>query len=70
MEGGLTLAEKGDMTVSLKTTGPSMRFTVLLRVTMNGEKQTPWVDSKGKPDERIARNFGGMPASMRYICQG
>ena len=41
MEGGLTLAEKGDKTVSLKTTGTSMRCTVLLGVTMNGEKLTP-----------------------------
>jgi DDE superfamily endonuclease len=24
---------------------------------------------KGKPDGRIARSFGGMPASMRYVCQ-
>ena len=41
MEGGLTLAEKGDKTVSLKTKGTSMRCTVLLGVTMNGEKLTP-----------------------------
>jgi DDE superfamily endonuclease len=69
MEGGLTLAEKGDKTVSLKTTGNSMRCTVLVGVTMNGEKLTPLVVFKGKPDGRIARNFGGMPASMKYICQ-
>ena len=69
MEGGLTLAEKGDKTVSLKTIGTSMRCTVLLGVTMNGEKLTPLVVFKGKPDGRIARNFGWMPASMRYISQ-
>jgi DDE superfamily endonuclease len=69
MEGGLTLAEKGDKTVSLKTTGTSMRCTVLIGVTMNGEKLARLVVFKGKPDGRIARNFGGMPASMRYICQ-
>ena len=34
MEGGLTLAEKGDKTVSFKTTGTSMRCTALLGVTM------------------------------------
>ena len=65
----LTLAEKGDKTVSLKTTGTSMRCTVLLGVTISGEKLTPLVVFKGKPDGRIARHFGGMPASMRYICQ-
>ena len=59
MEGGLTLAEKVDKTVSLKTTGTSMRCTVLLRVTMNGEKLTPLVVFKGKPDGRIARNLVG-----------
>ena len=69
MEGGLTLAEKGDKTVSLKTKGTSMRCTVLLGVTMNGEKLTPLVVFKGNPDGRIARNFGGMPSSMRHICQ-
>ena len=46
-----------------------MRCTVLLGVTMNGEKMTPLVVFKGKPDGRIARNFGGMPTSMRYISE-
>jgi DDE superfamily endonuclease len=27
-------------------------------------------DFKGKPDGRIAGNCGGLPASLRYICQG
>ena len=59
MEGGCTLAEKGDKTVSLKTTGTSMRCTVLLGVTINGEKLTPLVVFKGKPDGRIARKLVG-----------
>ena len=46
MDGGLTLADKGDKTVSLKTTGTSMRCTVLLGVTMNEEKLTPLVVSR------------------------
>ena len=46
MESGLTLANKGDKTVSLKTTGTSMRCTVLLGVTLNGEKLTPLVVSR------------------------
>ena len=59
MEDGLTLAEKGDKTVSLSTTGTSMRCTVLLGVTINGKKQTPMVIYKGEPDTRIARNLVG-----------
>ena len=66
MEVGLTLAENGDKTVSLKTTGTSIQCTVLLGVTMNGEKLTPLVSFKGKLVGRIARNFSAMPASMRY----
>ena len=31
--------------------------------------RSPFVVFTGKPDGRIARNFGGMPDSMRYICQ-
>ena len=46
-----------------------MRCTVLLGGIMNGGKQTPLVGFKGKPDGRIARNFGGMPASMRCVRQ-
>jgi hypothetical protein len=69
MEGGLTLAEKGDKTVYLKTIGTSMRSTGLLGVTINGETMTPLVFFKGKPNARIARNFGRMPTSMRCISE-
>ena len=65
MESGLTLTNKGDKTVSLKTTGTSMRCTVLLGVTLNGEKLTPLVVFKGQPNGRIARTFEVMPASMK-----
>ena len=33
------------------------------------DRHTPLVAFKGMPDGRIARDFGGMPASMRYVCQ-
>ena len=69
MESGLTLANMGDKTVSLKTTGTSMRCTVLLGVTLNGEKLTLLVVFKEQPNGRIARTFNGIPASMKYICQ-
>ena len=63
IESGLTLATKGDKTVSLKTTGTSMRCTVLLGVTLNGEKLSPLVVFKGQPNRRIARTFNWMHAS-------
>ena len=69
MESGLTLANKGDKTVSLRTTGTSMWCTMLLGVTLNGEKLTPLVVFKGQPNGRIARTFNMMPASMKYVCQ-
>ena len=52
-----------------KTTGSSMRCTMLLGVTLNGEKLTPLVVFKGQPNGRIARTFNVVPASMKYVCQ-
>jgi DDE superfamily endonuclease len=69
MESGLTLANKGDKTVSLKTTGTSMRCPVLLGVTLNGEKLTSLAVFKGQTNGRTARTFNVMPASMKYLCQ-
>jgi hypothetical protein len=46
-----------------------MLCTILLGVTMNGEKAVSIDSFNDKLDQRIDRNFGGMPASMRYICQ-
>ena len=46
-----------------------MRCTVLLGVTLNSEKLTPSVVFKKGSNGRIARNFAGMPASLRYVCQ-
>ena len=57
MESGLTLANKGDKTVSLKTTGTSMRCTVLLVITLNGEKLAPSLGLKGQLNGKIARTF-------------
>ena len=62
MESGLTLATKGERTVSLKTTGTSMRSPLRLGVTLNGEKLTPLVVFKGQPNRRIARTFNWMHA--------
>jgi hypothetical protein len=65
MESGLTPANNGDKTVSLKTTGTSMRCTVLLGATLSGEKLTPLIVFKRQPNGRIARTFNVMPASIK-----
>ena len=46
MEGGLTLADRGAKTISLRTNGSSMRCTVLLGASMSGEKLALFVFSK------------------------
>jgi DDE superfamily endonuclease len=45
-----------------------MRCTVLLTVTLNGEKLTPLIFT-GKSNGRIAANLAGMPASLKYGSQ-
>ena len=69
MESGLPLVNTKSNTMSLKTSGSLMRCSILLGVTLNGEKLTPLVVFKRKSNGRIAKNFAGMPASMRYVCQ-
>ena len=55
MESGLTLVDKVDKLGSPNTSGSSMRCTVLLGVTLNGEMLTPLVVLMGKFNGRIAR---------------
>ena len=53
MESGLTLANQGDKKVPLKTTGTSMRCTVLLGVTLNDEKLTLLIVFKDSQREEL-----------------
>jgi len=73
MAGGLTLADKGAKTISLRTKGSSMRCTVLLGVTMSGEKLAPLVIFKGLHDASIQLEFKNQqfayPPQMVYCCQ-
>ena len=46
-----------------------MRCTVLLGVTLNGEKLTPLTVFKEQPIGMIGKTFNWMPASMKYVCQ-
>jgi DDE superfamily endonuclease len=73
MAGNMTLADRGSRTVSMKTTGSSNRCTVLLGVSMSGDKLPPFVVFKGTRDGRIARQLQSEPAAfpntMKYACQ-
>ena len=53
----------------LKTSGSSMRCTVLHGVTLNSAKLTPLDIFQGKSNGRIARNFAGMPVSMKTFVK-
>jgi len=52
-----TLADKGSRTVSVRTSGSSNRCTVLLGVTLSGEKLPPFIMFKGKPNSPISRKW-------------
>jgi hypothetical protein len=55
MIGSLTLVGQGSRTVSLRSTGSSSRCTVLLGVTLSGEKLPPFIIFKGNQmDELLA----------------
>jgi len=52
-----TLADKGSRTVSVRTSGSSNRCTVLLGVTLSGQKLPPFIIFKGKTNGRISREW-------------
>ena len=54
MTGSVTLANQGSRTVSLRSSGSSARCTVLLGVTLSGQKLPPFIIFKGMPNGRIA----------------
>jgi hypothetical protein len=58
MFGSKTLATRGERTIGLRTTGNSNRCTVLLGVTMSGEKLPPFIVFTGTRDGRISRQLG------------
>jgi hypothetical protein len=76
---GATLAGRGDRTVACATTGSSNRCTVMLGVTMDGEKLPPFVIFKGANTSRskIMKEFDsvesrskfGYPEGMFYTVQ-
>jgi hypothetical protein len=76
---GATLAGCGDRTIACATTGGSNRCTVMLGVTMDGEKLPPFVIFKGAntPRSKIMKEFDsvesrskfGYPEDMFYTVQ-
>ena len=67
-----TLADKGDRTIRIKTSGASSRCTVILAVAMDGTKLPPLIVFKGKPGARVAKEFGPLsdyPGRCEYTVQ-
>ena len=74
--GSTTLANRGERTIGLRTTGNSNRCTVLLGVTMSGEKLPPFIVFTGTRDGCIARQLRLLDnnqllflVSIKYSCQ-
>ena len=72
MIGSISLADQGSRTVSLRSTGSFSRCTVLLGVTLSGEKLPPFIIFKGKPNGQIAFEWTGTteyPSTSIYAVQ-
>ena len=71
MCGSTTLSRRGERSINLKNTGSSYRATVILGVTLSGEKLPPYVIFKGKPNGRIIRSFSSeiFPSNIFYDVQ-
>ena len=66
-----TLAIKGSKTISIKTSGSNARCTVILAVTMSGEKLKPFVIFKGKPGAIVEKELSEMdyPEDVFFVVQ-
>ena len=73
MVGKITLADRGQKTVSVSSTGSSSRCTILLGVTMDGTKLPPFVIFKGKQGGRITKEWSARnteyPTTAFYTVQ-
>ena len=63
-----TCWEQGKGNVSLPKAEITLLWSVLVGVTINEEKQTPFM-FKGRPNEGTARNFGRIVVSMHFVYQ-
>jgi transposase-like protein len=72
MPGSTTLEERGARTVSVQTTGSSLRVTVLLGVTRGGDKLPPLIIFRDAPGGTVAREWldnDDFPTSCHYTVQ-
>jgi len=74
MAGLLTLEKCGARTIGMKTSGTSVCCTVLLGVTLSGDKLPPVIVFKGTSDARISRQLAinppnEFPVSVKHSCQ-
>ena len=68
---GITLESRGSRSVAMRSSGSNNRCTVLLAVSMSGEKLPPFIVFKGVPNGRISREFGNgnYPTDCIYDVQ-
>jgi transposase-like protein len=73
MTGSITLANQGEKTISLRSSGSSSRCTVLLGVTLSGIKLPPFVIFRGSLKGRISREWNcqnsQFPETSYYTTQ-
>ena len=72
--GSLTLEKCGARTIGMKTSGTSVCCTVILGVTLSGDKLPPFIVFKGTSDARISRQLAinppnEFPVSVKHSCQ-
>ena len=67
MHGEITLARRGERTISVRTTGSNARCTVCLAVSKSGVKLPPLVIFKGKRNGRIVRELTHYTNSLIYV---
>ncbi len=66
MIGPTTLDKVGVKTVTITGTGASARYTVLLVVTLTGEKLSPFIIFKGMPNGRVAQEVSQFDSNV--VC--
>lgn len=70
MEARTTIDRIGSRTVNIRSsTNSTLRVTVGVTITANGDILPPMIIFKGKPDGLISRSFSSFPNGAIYACQ-
>ncbi len=69
MIGPTTLDNFGVKTVTITGTGASARCTILLGVTLTGEKPPPFIIFKGIPNGRVAQEVSQVDSNVVCMAQ-